>query len=418
MPLVGGGVGEGHGNREYGCRRIQRETAVADGCPVSRGADGVWRVSGYDEARTVLRSTATVQAGLGIETVEKLPARIRRPVLYRDGPEHREHRRQTSRFFTPRRVHEHYRDLMVRVAEARLDQLRTARQARLSDLSFDLAIEVACAVIGLTDSKPGIKRRLERFFPEEFGTPGLTSLHGIRWMVRQNTNWLRIYFGDVRPAVRARRRERRDDLISHLLDEGCSAQEVLGECLTFAAAGMVTTREFISAAAWHLFSEPGLLAHYRSLEERGRLDLLGEILRLEPVIGRLSRRTTGPLDLPGDGGGAVTVPAGERIEILVDRVNLDERTVGPGADRVRPGRPMGDGAGAPGLSFGDGPHKCPGLHVALLETDVFLSRLFALPGVRMTAPPQVGFIDGIESYELRHCTVAVDTAEPSAPMAS
>jgi hypothetical protein len=26
-----------------------------------------------------------VQAGLGIEAVEKIPARIRRPVLYRDG---------------------------------------------------------------------------------------------------------------------------------------------------------------------------------------------------------------------------------------------------------------------------------------------------------------------------------------------
>ncbi|WP_449350719.1 hypothetical protein [Streptomyces shaanxiensis] len=35
-----------------------------------------------------------------------------------------------------------------------------------------------------------------------------------------------------------------DDLISHLLAEGCSDAEILGECLTFAAAGMVTTREF------------------------------------------------------------------------------------------------------------------------------------------------------------------------------
>ncbi|MFF4751543.1 cytochrome P450 [Streptomyces sp. NPDC002514] len=396
-------------DREYGCRRIERDTA-ATGCPVSRGSDGVWRVHGYDEARAVLRSTTTVQAGLGIQMVEKLPSSIRRPVLYRDGPEHREHRRQTARFFTPRRVDEHYRDVMLRVTQAQLDHLRTTRRAALSDLSFNLAIEVACAVIGLTDSRPGIKQRLDRFFPEKFGTPGLTSLHGIYWMMRQNSNWLRIYLGDVRPAVRARRRRRRDDLISHLLDEGCSAEEILGECITFAAAGMVTTREFISAAAWHLFSDADLLAHYQQSDEDGRRAVLSEILRLEPVIGRLSRRTTQPLDLPGSGDETLTVPAGERVDILIDRANLDERAAGPRPEHLRPGRPMSDGAGSPGLSFGDGPHKCPGLHIALLETDIFLSGLFALPGLRMVTPPDVSFIDDIASYELRRCVVEIDSA--------
>ncbi|MFE7133017.1 cytochrome P450 [Streptomyces sp. NPDC057638] len=368
----------------------------------------MWEVRGYGEARAVLRSTSTVQAGLGIETVSRLPKRIRRPVLYRDGPEHREHRRQTARFFTPRRVDEHYREVMIRVARARIDRLRADGRARLSDLSFDLAIEVACAVIGLTESRPGIKERLERFFPERFGTPGLTSPSGLYWTLRQNTNWLRVYAGDVRPAVRARRRAPRDDLISHLIADGCSSAEILGECLTFAAAGMVTTREFISAAAWHLFSDAELLAHYRAAEEPDRLAVLGEILRLEPVVGRLSRRATAPIDLPGADGGTLTVPAGDRIDILVDHANIDERTVGPRPRRLRPGRAMKDAA-VPGLAFGDGPHKCPGLHIALLETDVFLSRLCALPGVRMVSPPTIGFIDAIGSYELRNCVLEVST---------
>ncbi|MFI5617235.1 cytochrome P450 [Streptomyces sp. NPDC051567] len=383
---------------------------TASECPVARAGDGVWEVRGYDEARAVLRSTSTVQAGLGVEMVSKLPKHIRRPVLYRDGPEHREHRRQTARFFTPRRVDEHYREVMAHVAQAQIDRLRADGRARLSDLSFDLAIGVACAVIGLTDSRPGIKQRLERFFPERFGTPGLTSPHGIYWTLRQNANWLRMYVGDVRPAVRARRRTRRDDLISHLIDDGCSTTEILGECLTFAAAGMVTTREFISAAAWHLFSDADLLAHYRAADEPGRLAVLGEILRLEPVVGRLSRRTTEPLDLPGADGGYLTVPVGDRIDILVDHTNVDERTVGARPRCLRPGRAMKD-AGTPGLAFGDGPHKCPGLHIALLETDVFLSLLFALPGIRMASPPTIGFIDPIGSYELRHCVLEVNTGD-------
>ncbi|MGW3571990.1 cytochrome P450, partial [Streptomyces sp. NPDC000941] len=61
--------------------------------------------------------------------------------------------------------------------------------------------------------------------------------------------------------------------------------------------------------------------------------------------------------------------------------------------------------GAAGLAFGDGPHKCPGAHIAILETDIFLSRLFALPGIRMAAPPGVGFKDEIAGYELRGCIV-------------
>lgn len=394
----------GGAQEQYGGRRIERGTA-GGGCPVRRGPDGVWQVRGYEEARAVLRTTATVQAGLGIETVEKLPSGIRRPVLYRDGPEHREHRRQTARFFTPRRVDERYREVMVRVAEAQIATVRDTGRGRLADLSFHLAIEVAAAVIGLTESRPGIRRRLERFFPEKFGRPGLTSFHGLYWMFRQNTNWLRVYRGDVRPAVRARRRRRRDDLISHLLDEGCSAGEILGECLTFAAAGMITTREFVNVAAWHLFTDGALLTRYRAADETGRLAILHEILRLEPVVGRLRRRTTAPLELRGGGDDAVTVPAGELVDILLDSTNTDERTVGACPGRIRPGRAMAEGAGAPGLSFGDGPHKCPGAHIAILETDVFLSRLFALPGLRMATPPRVGFKDEIGSYELRDFTV-------------
>jgi cytochrome P450 len=404
VPLVGGE------ETAYGGRRIERGPAE-NGCPLRRGPDGVWQVRGYEEARAVLRSTATVQAGLGIETVEKLPSKIRRPVLYRDGPEHREHRRQTARFFTPRRVDERYREVMVRVAEAQIGKVQDAGRAQLSDLSFHLAIEVASAVIGLTESRPGIRERLERFFPEKFGKPGLTSLHGIYWLVRQNANWVRVYLGDVRPAVRVRSRQRRDDLISHLLDEGCSAGEILGECLTFAAAGMITTREFVNAAAWHLFTDQALLTRYQAADEADRIAILHEILRLEPVVGRLRRRTTAPLTLPSGDDDAVTVPAGELVDILLDSTNLDARAVGARPEQICPGRAMTEGAGPPGLSFGDGPHKCPGAHVAILETDVFLSRLFALPGLRMATPPRVGFNDEIGSYELRDLTVTLTGRE-------
>ncbi|WP_320781795.1 cytochrome P450 [Streptomyces sp. CRN 30] len=357
-------------------------------------------------ARELLRGPGTVQAGLGVETVEKLPPRIRRPVLYRDGPEHREHRRRTARFFTPRRVDEHYREPMVRIAEEQIAKVRAAGTARLGDLAFELAIGVVSEVVGLKYGRPGIRRRLERFFPEEFGEPGLTSPRGLYWFVRQNTNWLRVYLADVRPAARAHRRRRHDDLISHLIDEGCSDAEILGECLTFAAAGMVTTREFVSLAAWHLFTDEALMARYRAADETGRLAVLEELLRLEPVVARLRRRATTTLELRTPDGPAAVRP-GECVELFLEDTNTDPGTVGTDPLLVRPDRVLESGPGRSGLSFGDGPHRCPGAHIALLETDVFLSRLTALDGIRMAAPPRVAFRDAIGGYEIRGLTVAL-----------
>ncbi|KPI30616.1 cytochrome P450 [Actinobacteria bacterium OV320] len=392
------------GDARESVRKVEREHEPGrpGGCPVRRGADGTWEVRGYAAAREVLRATDTVQAGLGIETVEKLPARVRRPVLYQDGPGHREQRRQTARFFTPRRVDEHYRELMTRVAEEQTAALRTAGTAQLSDLSFTMAIEVVSDIIGLTHSRPGLKSRLERFFPEEFGQPGLTSLRGLYWLLRQNTNWLRIHLADVRPAVRAHRKQERDDLISHLLAEGCSGAEILGECLTYAAAGMVTTREFICVAAWHLFDDPELLARYRAAEEPERLDLLREILRLEPAVGRLARRATAPMRV-----GEASIGAGELLTVFVDEANADPDAVGRDPDLLRPGRLRELGPGPAGLAFGDGAHRCPGAAVAVLEADVLLSRLFALDGLRMTGRPRVSFKDEIGGYEIRELTVTV-----------
>jgi cytochrome P450 len=381
-----------------------------DGCPVARDGGGVWQVTGYAAARALLRGGGTVQAGFNIEEVEKMPKRVRRPVLYRDGDEHREHRRQTARFFTPKRVDGAYRELMERVAGEQLDRLRRDGRADLSDLAFQLAVAIAAEVLGLTGGRPGLDRRLARMFPERYGKSGLTSLSGVYWLVRMNWWSLAFYVSDVRPAVRARRRRRADDVISHLIDEGCGNGEILGECLVFAPAGMVTTREFVVAAAWHLFTDAELLRRYRAGGPGERAAVLHEILRLEPVVATLRRTTTAPVTLP-DGcpqhHGPVTIPAGARVDVAVTEANVDPAAVGADPGAIRPARPLGDGVAAAGLSFGDGAHKCPGAHVAIQETDIFLHRLFAMEGLRMERAPRVAFKPDIAAYELRGLTVAI-----------
>jgi cytochrome P450 len=368
------------------------------GCPVHRDSDGVWQIQGFAAARALLRSTDTVQAGLGIEYMAKMPSGIRRPVLYRDGPEHREHRRQTARFFTPKRVDGHYRELMNRITEREITLLRRQGRANLAEVSFRVAVDVAKAVVGLTESKPGTDKRLDRFFIDRGIVPGFTSLPRFRAFCQQISWWTAFHVRDVRPAVRVRRRTRRDDLISHLIDEGCTDIEILAECLTFASAGMVTTREFMNVAAWHLFTDDDLRTRFREGDERQRHAVLHEILRLEPPINTLKRRTSCPVDLP-DGS---HIPTGELVHITSSAANTDPGGVGEAPLRLLPERPVGAA-----LSFGEGPHKCPGMYVAIQETDIFLSSLFALDGVTMASPPVVTYNEAFSSYELRDLIVTV-----------
>jgi cytochrome P450 len=147
---------------------------------------------------------------------------------------------------------------------------------------------------------------------------------------------------------------------------------------------MVTTREFVVAAAWHLFTDESLLAAYRAGDEPARFAVLHEIARLEPPLAVLRRRAVDQVALP-DG---TVIAAGERVDVSIAAANLDPSVTGTG------------------LTFGDGPHRCPGAHLAVQEADIFLTKLFALPGVRMTAEPRVSYNEDFASYSLHGLVVA------------
>jgi cytochrome P450 len=374
---------------------------LAPGCPVHVGGDGVWRIQDYATAREFLRHTDTRQAGFGIEGVKRFARGMRLAVLYRDGPEHREHRRQTAKYFTPKRVDAAYRDLMRRLADEQCAVLRERGRADLSGLSLRLAVAVAGEVVGLTEGRGSMAKRLDRFFAmvPDGDARGIKAFrHGTHQLFTMGA----FYWRDVRPAVAARREQRRDDLISHLIDEGCTAKEILGECVTFAAAGMITTREFISVAAWHLFTDDDLRARYLAGDEKDRFAVLHEILRLEPVVANLARWTTADVRL-----GDVTIPSGALVDVGVAAANIDPAAVGEDPQLVCPARPLAETAGDAGLSFGDGAHRCPGAYIAIQETDIFLTRLFALPGVRMVREPAVRIRPEIAAYEVAGLIVEV-----------
>ncbi len=392
-------------------RKSTRE--AASGCPVGAvERDGeTWRLRSYDAVRAVLRDAdGTRQAGFNAELATRTG--LRPPVLFESGAAHREHRTAIARFFTPKTVDDAYRTLMEEASEALVADLERRGRADLSDRSLDLAMQVAARVVGLTDSRtPGMAQRLERILALE-RLETLPPLRRVASMLRVNLHVLRFFLQDVRPAIRARRKAPREDVISHLIGKGYTNGEILIECITYGAAGMATTREFIVMAAWHLLEHDDLRRRYLAGDVTERHRVLHEILRLEPVVGHLYRRAVEDLTIVHDGT-ETTIPAGARIDLDVRAANADAVAVGAEPLCLRPDRERAPRVQEPVLSFGDGAHRCPGAFLAIAESDAFLTRLLRLP-LRVVGTPRLGWNDLIEGYEVRGFEVVLEPASAAA----
>lgn len=358
-------------------RRVSRRPGEASR-PAAQQVGDVWHLRTTEAVRQVLREKdATTQAGF---SAELMPEGVgERPILFMDGDEHRRQRTKVARFFAPKTVASRYRRLMEERADALVAEALAATTFRLDQLSLRYSTEVAAQVIGLTNSSSGgMAKRLERLFAQPDWTPESTSkqgrLQGLWRSVRSHAPMLAFHLADVRPAIAARRKAPAEDVISHLLAEGYREPAILIECVTYGAAGMATTREFISMAVLHLLADPDLRHRYLAGDEAERFTILHEILRLEPIIGHLYRRAARDLDLTVDGE-TVAIRKGQLIDLYVRQANSDEATVGECPLDLRPGRPLPRGIGPEVMSFGDGHHKCPGNSLAIQETDVLLSRL-------------------------------------------
>jgi len=392
------------------------------GCPMEAGRDdrksarlaeqflaaepGAERIRSFARGRQILRQPGMLQAGIGAEQV-KVSNPKQGSVFFLDGELHRQRRTAIARYFTPRAIATRYRGVMEASTDELIAALRREGTARLDVISFQLAANVAAEIIGLTDSdKRPMAERIRKTLDSGGGTYQQGPIAGALGMAVAVWHAIQFYLFDVRPAIAARRRAPREDVISHMVAERYSLKAMLIECLTYGAAGMVTTREFIVMAAWHLLERDDLRAAFLARDEAGQIALLEEILRLEPIASMLHRRA-GP-DLPADAEG---IAAGGLYAIDVRAANTDEAATGAcphaidpdRADRVR-------GAGSY-LSFGDGPHRCPGAQVALHESRIFLDRLLRVPGIRLAQAPDMRWRPELMSYELRDAVVVCERGD-------
>ncbi|ADI15250.1 cytochrome P450 [Truepera radiovictrix] len=381
-----------------------------------RGEDGgraiehrgdTWHLRSYAAVKQVLRDGDRVRQGIDAALGAKaaLQTRQRKPVIFQDGAPHREQRAAIARFFTPSAVAA-YGALIEAASERILAGLRRSGRGDLSAMSMQLAVEVAAQVVGLTNARrPGTDRRIAALMSQAHPR---TRLGRRLAALHSQLNALRFYLLDVRPAIAARRKKPREDVISHLLAQGYRDVDILTECMTYAFAGMVTTREFVGMAAWHLLEDQALRRDYLAAQEPERHRILHEILRLEPVASHLYRRTVAEVRLR-HGGETYTVPAGALLVLDLRAANADPEAVGAEPLALCPQRPLARGVHPFALSFGDGAHRCPGAYLAIKESDLFLQQLLRLP-VILQRPPRLTWSDQLGSYELRDVTLELASA--------
>ncbi|MGW6913608.1 cytochrome P450 family protein [Kitasatospora sp. NPDC054939] len=277
-----------------------------------------------------------------------------------DGAEHRRLRALVAQAFTPRRV-ELMRPRVEEVTGELLDALAAGeREVDLkSAFAFPLPMTVICSLLGVPESDHAHLRDLyERFFGIRPNPEG----------IQATIAGLNAFVNDV---VAQRRARPGDDLASALLAAdveggGLSDAEAAATLRVIIAAGHETTVNLIANAVQALLTHPEQLALVRS-GEVGWDAVVEESLRWTPPTSNfLFRFTTEDVKVDD-----VVIPKGEPVLISYNAIGRDAGQHGETAElfdvRREPIRH---------LSFGHGPHVCPGSPLARLEAGVALPALF------------------------------------------
>ncbi|GAT09446.1 cytochrome P450 [Mycolicibacterium novocastrense] len=172
--------------------------------------------------------------------------------------------------------------------------------------------------------------------------------------------------------------------------EPVSDGDLLNCLLLLFMAGLDTVASQLSYAMLHLATHPADRARITAEPDLIRR-AIEELLRVYPIV-QTARKATQDIDFHG-----CPVRAGDMASFPLAAAGRDE-TVFPRAREVDLDRGI-----TRHISFGAGPHRCLGSHLARQEMTVFLEEWHArIPDYRVTAPPveHAGQVFGLDSLQL------------------
>jgi cytochrome P450 len=299
-----------------------------------------------------------------------------RSMLTVDGADHRRLRTLVAQALTPRRV-ERMRERISKFTESLLDRLPADTDADgvvdlKASFAYPLPMYVVADLMGIDEARlPRLKELFEKFFstqtPPEEVLATLTELAGI-----------------MADTVAAKRAEPGDDLTSALIlasenGDHLTDQEIVSTLQLMVAAGHETTISLIVNAVVNLSRHPD----QRALVLSGAADwsaVIEETLRHStPTSHVLIRFATEDVQV-----GNKVLPAGDALIVSYAAIGRDEKAHGPTAGAFDITRTSQNRH----ISFGHGPHVCPGAALSRLEAGVALPALYArFPELDLAVPP-------------------------------
>lgn len=292
-----------------------------------------------------------------------------------DGAEHRRLRTKTSQALTPRRL-EAIRPAIEKFTDELLDNLDAARgEDGTVDLKAvfaqPLPMKVVGMLMGVDESQHAmLTRQYKAFFsmltPQDERLALLAELD--------------VFYTDL---VRGKTANPTDDLTSALIlaEEGgepLTEEEVVGNLKAMVAAGHETTIGLILNAVRALLSHPDQLEKVLA-GEVGWDAVIEETLRWDtPTTHLLMRFATEDITV-----GDTVIEEGEGVVISYRAIGRDIEQHGADADAFDITRATRNRH----MTFGHGPHICPGAALSRVEAAVALPALFArFPGLRLAIP--------------------------------
>ncbi len=346
------------------------------------GGVPVWAVTHHAEARQLLTDRRLVKdiEVWGAWRRGEIPAdwpliglaNPGRSMLTVDGEEHRRLRSLVAQALTPRRV-ERMRERITELTDGLLDKLPPGDEVvdLKAAFAYPLPMYVISDLMGIDEADhPRLKVLFDKFFSTQTPPEEVVATLGE----------LAAMMGKV---VAARRAEPGDDLTSALIaaSEGgdrLTDEEIVATLQLMVAAGHETTISLIVNAVVNLSTHPEQLALVRA-GQAGWDAVVEETLRHStPTSHVLIRFATE--DVPV---GDQVIPAGDALIVSYGAIGRDEKAHGPTAaefdiTRTSPTRH---------ISFGHGPHVCPGAALSRLEAGVALPALYdRFPDLTLAVP--------------------------------
>ncbi|WP_420782897.1 cytochrome P450 family protein [Streptomyces sp. LPB2020-019-1HS] len=289
-----------------------------------------------------------------------------------DGAEHRRLRTLVAQALTPRRV-EHMRGRIEQLTAELLDALPLDQDVvdLKAEFAYPLPMYVIADLMGIdTSLLPRLKVLFDKFFstqtpPEEVGA----TLEELAQLMSDT--------------VAAKRRSPGDDLTSALIaasenGDQLTDEEIVSTLQLLVAAGHETTISLIVNAVVNLSTHP----EQRALVLSGQAEwsaVIEETLRWSaPTSHVLFRFATE--DVPV---GDRVIPKGDALIVSYGAIGRDEQAHGPSAGVFDITRETKNRH----ISFGHGPHVCPGAALSRLEAGVALPALYArFPQLDLAVP--------------------------------